>query len=352
MKANSPLVSNNFTHLSQEEKGMTNKNTFVPEEQFTVTPEEFSAVSHILEVKTEDRGDGIILDSIKEVERALRIYNGEGGSIEESMATNMDLMENIQKQSGSFGVGLLALAGAERNRGKDFVGTMVQAIKCSLAEDGRYHVSYDYDAMGSNFFKTSVEVLLIDGKFLLRINAAYVGKEPEIALAEKLGKPRGLQNAVINIPMSVVDGWWFNINLKDVLKIIIGEISEEDAMEWAKKVIDGGSIPLGWPKGEHLIIGHISLDFSQYFNQHTPKDRDRDKTFHMARGCNVVGAAWDGYRDDRYSAVPAGPTLEISFNYPGENGYRSAVAVIPEKIELLQTMRNELAGKIIPEQPS
>jgi hypothetical protein len=330
---------------------MSDQKTFVPEEQFAVTPANFSSVSHILEVETEDRFDGIILDSIKEVERALRIYNGEGGSIEESMATNMDLVENIQKQSGSFGVGLLALAGAERNRGKDFVGTMVQAIKCSLAEDGRYHVSYDYDAMGSNFFKTSVEVWLIDGKFLLRINAAYVGKEPETALAEKLGKPRGLQNTVINIPMSVVDGWWFNIDLKDILTPLI-QMSDVDAVIWAKNVIDGGSISLGTPGENPSILINVSLNFSQYFNRYIPKDQDRDRTFHAARGCNVVGAAWEGYRSERHSAVPVGPTLQISFSYPGENGYRSATAVDSLRAKMLQDLRDVFAAKFIPEQPA
>ena len=87
-----------------------------------------------------------------------------------------------------------------------------------LKSEGRFHRSFDYDAMGTNFFKTTVNSRQVDGEYILEITAAFVGNKPEENLAEKLGKERALIASSAIGKLSVVDDWWFNINLGDMFQ--------------------------------------------------------------------------------------------------------------------------------------
>jgi hypothetical protein len=191
---------------------------FIPEEHFRDVPESFSTESQITGVESRVNTNGIILDNLKEVEHVLRIHNDERTVMPlSSLATTMGLVKDIHADAGPMGAGLVLLAGDTMLKGRDFVGTMMAEAKGNLATKGEYRRSYDYDAMGSNFLKTSVNIRRVEDKFVLNIGAAYVGNKSEAELAVLLGRPIALSSVNIDISMSVVDDWWYNLSLPKVL---------------------------------------------------------------------------------------------------------------------------------------
>jgi len=72
--------------------------------------------------------------------------------------------------------------------------------------------------MGTSFFKTTVEVEKIGGKYVLGISAAYVGDKPEIELAEALGKERALVGLGSKHFLTTLDSSWIGVDLDSVLK--------------------------------------------------------------------------------------------------------------------------------------
>jgi hypothetical protein len=317
---------------------------FIPEEQFADTPKQFSGFSKIiLKKKPDDVWDGIILDNIKEVEGALRLYNGEADLVPGSEATSMDLFKNMGQQGGLMGIGLAVLSGASAQEGRDFVGTMVQAIRCSLAESGRYHVNYDYDAMGTNFLKTTVEVETLDDKLILKINAAFVGREPEKSLAKKMKKNMALSSVSAGVTMSVVDDWWFNINLKEMLQKAF-PISDKDFKKMANDVCEGYRARFIYQADEGPIAITISIECSRHFYL---QKRRSQHSYLYPRGYCIVGAAWDGSRDRDTLARAKPPVLVLSFSYYSRDHQSGEISSIsPKQMKFLRKFRDELAEKI------
>lgn len=117
--------------------------------------------------------EGIILNSLKEVECVLRIHNGEADAAAFS----------------SPGADLAALAGSAIS---DLVGAMIAEAKGDIAAKGEYRRSYgshDHGAKGSSFLKTTITIQRIDDKFVLNISSPYVGKKSEAELASLIGRP-------------------------------------------------------------------------------------------------------------------------------------------------------------------
>src|SRR3989338_6698899 len=173
-----------------------------PEKEYKSTPERFSGVSQIVDVERKDYSRGVILDSPEEFGQAIVVYNG--GSVPGARATQNNLTDAISEQHGGLGAGLILLAGARNSEG--FTERLVEEAVSSLKSCGRFHRSFDYDAMGTNFFKTTIEGHKTGDKYILELCA-------EGELAEKLQKPMALVSSSARGRLSVVDDWWFNLNL-------------------------------------------------------------------------------------------------------------------------------------------
>lgn len=328
---------------------MKNK-AFIPEDEFDDVPKSFSAESVITGVTSTLITDGIILNNLKEVELALRIHNGEMQKMPlSSLATNINLVNNIYKQAGPLGTEIALLASEKMMRNKNFVGTIMAEAKSNLATKGTYSRSYDYDGMGTNFLKTSVKIRLVENKFVLNINAAYVGNEPEEALASIIERP--LAPACINIyaSMSVVDGWWYNLNLEKAIADNGYTVKDIFSPSWATLaalVADRKYSPLEFniTKDDVPLQISISIDHDYYWTS----DRERkEKSFSKAINGNLVGAAWAAYRDKREEAKPEERKLLISVRYfTKEKSYNKTPDVDPRKIKVLKSVANEIEKKI------
>lgn len=197
---------------------MANQNA-VKIPQFKEVPKSFSGFSKLLEIKNEDYHAGVILTSLEEVEAAFRVFNGEMNADSSAKATRDVLERDVLRSQGPVGFMILKQAEeklAEKQEG--IVGNIIKEAEERLAKVNSYKQSFDYDAMGSNFFKTNVGIEKIDDKFLLELYASYVGNKPEEELAAKLGKKQALRNSKAILKIGIVDDYWVNIDLEELLK--------------------------------------------------------------------------------------------------------------------------------------
>jgi len=325
---------------------MTQKKVFVPEEHFTEVPESFSGVSQIVDITSDNYRTGIILANMEELENALRVYNGD--VVPESKATADEQFRAMAQDHGPLGAGLFTLVSDKIRGERDFVGNILSEAKSALQERGKYYREFDYDGMGSNFFKTCVEVERTGSIYVLNIIASSVGRKPEEKLAEQLGKPRALIHSDANIKMSIVDDWWFNIDLETLLKNV--PISKKDVRKLADSIGEGR-----WEDkpeltfkydGEKFQLG-VEVDSSSYVRIRMPNEQTESKRFLVSRGSNVIGPAWDTYRNTE-EAEPVLPVVTLNLRYPGER-YTTVPVVDSGRMEHLKQARDSLAQRVQPE---
>ena len=301
-----------------------------PEIEFERVPQ-LTEESKMVSVERQEYRSGIILDSIEELEHAFRIYDG--GCVESSKSTEDTLLENIKRDHGVLGVGV-ALMGIEMG-GKGFIDKLVDHATDSLKKTGGFHKHFDYDALGTRFFKTSVGVDKVDGKYILELCAAYVGQEPEENLAKFIDKPRALLRADANAVMSIVDDWWFNINLEDAVRnvpFLKKRTSEAD--EWAAYFENPYN---GW-KSPKSSFKHNGNNFALVMglNAHTlrPENRDIEEYYIANRGKNIVGAAWKIFEGNKQiSPTPENPSVSFSVLLPSLDKYSRRLAVRAEDMK-------------------
>lgn len=314
-----------------------------PEKKYKTTPESFSEESKITNVETADYRRGIILDSPEEFAQALAIYNG--GSVEGARATQNNLMDAVGNAGGGMGAGLLLMGGMINADG--FTERLTQEALSELQSNGRFHRSFDYDAMGTNFFKTTVNGKQVGDKYVLELNAAYVGSEPENKLAETLGKPMALVRSSANGNLSVVDNFWFNVNLEDVLQgLPIDKKHLKGLPEYITSSGYSGDRPeIAFEHEGQKFSLDIGLKADSYLR---PEGGQHGSEYMQARGNNIVGGAWTTWAEngnDKCDPRIVQPAVVLSVSLPGER-YSRPVAVTEEQMKVVQAARNYLADSI------
>lgn len=104
--------------------------------------------------------------------------------------------------------GLLFAISNNQVSGNQFVDRMLEEAHPQVQGRGKWSRHYDYDGQG-RFHKTSVEIEVLPEQadtYLLELNAAYVGKEVEVGLAEYLGIRRGLQWKSVGVQVDSRNG--------------------------------------------------------------------------------------------------------------------------------------------------
>ncbi len=316
-----------------------------PEKQCKTTPESFSGESQIEGVDRDDYRQGIILDSPEEFGQAIAVYNG--GSVQGARATQNNLMNALGNEGGGMGACLLLLAGAKNAEG--FTEKLVNEAVSSLQRSGRFHKRFDHDAMGTNFFKTTVEGNRFGDKYVLSLCAAYVGREPEGKLAETIEKPMALVNSSAKGRLGVVDDWWFNLNLEDAVKSLpLPNGALKNVNQWTQYFASGGFDEA--PEFEFKHEGRkfslsIGLNADNYLR---PEGGEHGSEYIQARGKSIVGGAWTTWaenRNDRCEPRIVKPSLVCSVALPREK-YSTPAAVTSEEMEAVQGARDYIAGLI------
>jgi len=317
-----------------------------PEKECKTTPENFSAESKITNVETVDFRRGIILESPAELARALIVYSG--GSVKKARATQNNLIDAVGNKGGGMGAALLLLGKANAN---DFTKKLTKEALSELQTNGKFYKSFDYDAMGTNFFKTSVNGKKVGDKYVLELYAAYVGSAPENELAEKLGKPMALIHSSLEERLSVVDDWWFNVNLENVLAGL--PISKEQLKSLPEYIVSressGKSSEITFEHQGQNFSFNVCLDAKTYLIK--PEGGDSRSRYLQARGKFIVGGAWTIFSEDDKKIIPptinpsALPAVMVSVSLLDER-YSRQVAVTEDQMKAVQSARDYLADLI------
>lgn len=322
-----------------------------PAKECKTTPEKFSGESIIEGIDKEDCRSSIILNSPEEFGEALRVYGG--GLVKSAGATKRNLLEAVEADKGVLGAGLALIGGEINSRG--FIDKLVDEAISSLKSRGRFRKDFDYDAMGTNFFKTSVEGNKVGNKYVLGLCAAYVGCKPEISLAEILEKPMALVNARAKARLSIVDNWWVNLDLEKAvenLPLPTGDL--KDGELWAEYFASGGYRG----KAPEFEFKYEKKNFALSFwpdilTWLKPKGIEGSNEHYMqARGKSIVGGAWTIFDETGNNQIEPRirqPYLVFSISLPGEK-YSRHPAVTSKEMKAVQDARDYIAEKIIKKQ--
>ena len=169
---------------------------------------------------------GIIFEKLENLAAALIVYNT--GVTRGSTATRDRLYADMWKEDYlDAGVDDPTIFKTTPKAQLMSLGELMSRVKGSVVErlvsevmnsGGKYRKSFDYDGMGTSFFKTDVEVEKIDGKYVLGLWAAYVGDKPEIELAKILGKDRGLVRVGSSHQLTPIAQNWIGVDFDKALR--------------------------------------------------------------------------------------------------------------------------------------
>jgi hypothetical protein len=145
--------------------------------------------------------------------------------------TQDNLIGEVGRDSGGMGVGILLLATTKCAGESRHVGEILAEAKATLARCDEYRKSYDYDGMGTPFFKTTVYIRVLDRDqdiYGLALNAAYVGDEPEIGLAEHLNIPRTILSSSVDVETEILTGNRFSFDFEAILRKLDGVLDTKN----------------------------------------------------------------------------------------------------------------------------
>lgn len=153
---------------------------------------------NIIEVKTNSYYRSIPLQGWDSLSAALNLYAQ--GETKASLATRLRLVEDMDAAYGSGALDLMAEMKKIQGPPDLFVTRLLTEARQRLNERDSWHGSYEYEAMGTPFFKASIDIELLDRShevYGLGISAAYVGDKPEEELAALLNIPRTLVRSTV-----------------------------------------------------------------------------------------------------------------------------------------------------------
>lgn len=173
----------------------------------------------IVQVSAEPHYRYIPLKGWESVGAAVNAYAR--GFAKGSRATEKVTAQAIGASQGDLAEVFFVVSSAMLHDSDAFVKKMLTEAKSALESRDRWSKHYDYDAMGTSFFKTSVDIKWLDRSldlYLLGIWAAYVGDQPEAGLAEHLGIPRSLTWCDVTVQTEPLAGDRFAFDFEQVVR--------------------------------------------------------------------------------------------------------------------------------------
>ena len=290
----------------------------------------------------------IPLKGIGSVEQALNLFAD--GVTTGSRATQNNLIQAVgEGKDGGLAVGFLMLATAGVSGNKFVKDQIMSTAPKALKDHGRWHGDWDYGAMGTSFFKSSVDIEVLDRDadlFALGIHAAYVGDKPEAGLADHLGVERALIWASVEVETRPVnDGFEFDF------EAILRKLDT--------------ALPVGAISGVQVADQMMTAD--EYGNSRATFTLHSDEDVVVTLGPGAVGHRFDyperGKSVDTWSIEEAllrgnlresyekegefaPPTFVISLRGAKGDRYNSATIYQPELKASMLKLRDEIASAI------
>lgn len=331
-------------------------------------PEQISESSMLMGVAVEKEASGVVFDTLTQVEKALT--NVERG-ISFNEGTNKRLLDDVKEdsemrgQDAGLATAFLLLAGMDNRSKSDISAQLIQQAAKKEADKDETMLasgSYEYDAMGTGFFKSSVRILRYYGKYILEISQAYYGNKIEERIANGMGTHTALIGSRAVATYTNVDLLWFNIDIAPYAKIL--NIEEKFMPTLAASMANSvtGNI-LEKPKSLQLNFdyeGHkmeISLyvrDISTTYDLLSKGKPEEDRHLIRSEGTHITGGAnWMHYDDAGHFGresglvVPKPPELAISVSLPDRHNINGRKLIVDKKeIELVLAARDSIQKSI------
>src|SRR3989344_2120907 len=142
----------------------------------------------IVQILTQENRRLIPLKGWDSVTKALNAFaNGFTRGAKATEQVTADALGKSHGSDGGLAVGLFLLGGAMVGGRSKLVDNLLKEAEAALKTQMKFGKHYDYDGMGTSFFKTSVDIEVLDREqdmYGIGIHAAYVGDKPEQGLAE------------------------------------------------------------------------------------------------------------------------------------------------------------------------
>ncbi|MGB1077354.1 MAG: hypothetical protein ACPG05_03530, partial [Bdellovibrionales bacterium] len=240
--------------------------------------------------------------TIEDLHSAVRYF----GTGSHQPALNKNTRE-IGESHGALGVGMFMMA--TRGSTSEFTENIITEIG-DLQEAGllrkkpvTYHGSWDYDGPGP-FHKASLTAERQGREFTLKINAAYVGNEPEVVLAEEVGASIGYvhcdvqklyeadEDGRFHVPLSDIEQVYKNLNIEFDTKTVFASMTAKTERWHGGKEI--GDIIIGKNKDVTVELGFVSYSIAD--DHELEREPSRDKAFRLENGC-ITGPASKSFGD-------------------------------------------------------
>jgi len=217
------------------------------------------------------------------VTKAITLFSN--GYTRGSRETERVTGDAIEKSAGAMGLGLFLLSSVKVGGRSRLVDDLLKEAEERLRKQVEFDKSYDYDGMGTSFFKTSVTIKKFGGGDMYGIGlwAAYVGDEPEAGLADHLGIPRTLLSCNIEVETRPVSKNRFEFDFEPVLRKLntVLDIKNLTGKQVAKAMLqkdesgdDRGSFILAERDGLRVYIQPGRVERRMVFDRATRRDRD------------------------------------------------------------------------------
>lgn len=322
--------------------------------------------TRIMGVKVSEYRSGIPLSGFESVATALHTFAS--GTTRKARATQKDIEGHFSRDHGAMGLGLYRLATSRVDR-NSFVNEMLQEAEPAVKGKGRWSRHYDYDGMGTSFFKTSVELTKLpdqaDG-YLLGLNAAYVGKQVEDGLADTLGVEQGLQWKGVRVVLQP-EGQNFRISFDEIaqrLQPLYAELQPapepSNVRQRLSKAIKGkgeGSALTGETILQTILTTDryggdtnpfvlgvvdgvvVSLNLGRVGDRFNWRNGNREQELWQTEGTVLTGPLAESY--ERQGELEP-PSISITIGRYSEDRYDRLPAIDPH----MKAKMNELASKI------
>ncbi len=316
-------------------------------------PESFTEVSRPLELHTSEHSGGVVLDTLDAVDAALRKF--ETGTLAGSEKPTEKLFDETVKEHGIMGLAV-AMLGADANaRNKPSLTSMIMEKARKAENDGSprlFDGGFEYEALGTSFFKTSINITKCDEKYVLGINQAYVGNEVEAEVSTSMDTHAALYSAIVYVTYTNVDSLWFNIDLTPYAQIFetFNTTLEYNTLQPPPSFTYNGRIFEVSFKINSVGSNYDLKGGSDSHTRYTPLLVTKDM---LMSGATEWGSRYYWDSADKQVTIPDGfvvagqPVLRMEIRLPNNrNNSYGPIAVEQEDIDATIAARDALADKL------
>lgn len=243
-----------------------------PEKRFKTTPE-FARVSKIEHIVPEENASGVVFDDEASFIDALKAFSrGE--------------------------IAVFSSSGINGSAKPEFYDQSLAHALSQLREKGYFKKNMDQEGLHANCFDTLVEGLVVEGKYILKLQYG-IGGEIEEDLARKKQGLLSLQNASVQLEFEPLNRWWLKFDLYQMLKPL--GVTEAVVQDIVAKMCDGKTMARRYPLAIDFQGQTVMLSINIFANRLVRRNAHR---WVKAEGSEATFCAWEHANGDIVGDVP------------------------------------------------